>query len=73
MTDRDIERLHQEAHDPYAEVARLRAANAELKVVLAQTRAQLLQAQMRLVELEFTEAQQELQTMKGEANEHAAG
>lgn len=55
------------------ETARLRIANVELRMTLAQVQGQLLQAQMRLVEQEFIAASQELQTLKGEANEHAAG
>lgn len=63
MTIRDLERLYNESHDPYAEIALLRQQNLELKMELAQTQARLLQAQLSLVELDYNNAKAQLEAL----------
>ena len=63
MTIRDLERLYNESHDPYTEIALLRQQNLELKMELAQTQARLLQAQLSLVELDYNNAKAQLEAL----------
>jgi hypothetical protein len=61
--NRDLERLHDETHDPYVEITRLRQQNLELKMELAQTQARLLQAQLALVERDYNNAKTQLEAL----------
>lgn len=75
MMNRDLERLHDETHDPYVGITRLRQQNLELKMELAQTQARLLQAQLALVERDYNNAKAQLEALAqtGGGNEQDQG